>query len=30
MGLVENKTVTAATFEEYANTWKTLTVPATC
>ncbi len=30
MGLVENKTVTAATFEEYADTWKTLTVPATC
>ena len=30
MGLVENKTVAAATFEEYANTWKTLTVPATC
>jgi integrase len=30
MGLVENKTVVAATFEEYANTWKTLTVPATC
>jgi len=30
MGLVENKTVKAATFEEYANTWETLTVPATC
>jgi integrase len=30
MGLVENKTDKAATFEEYANTWKSLTVPATC
>jgi integrase len=30
MGLVEKKAVTAATFEEYANTWITLTVPATC
>ena len=30
MGLVEDKTVTAATFEEYANTWESLTVPATC
>ena len=30
MGLVEKKTAVAATFEEYANTWITLTVPATC
>ena len=30
MGLVKIKTVTVPTFEEYANTWKTLTVPATC
>jgi len=27
---VENKTVTAATFEEYANTWMTFTIPAIC
>jgi len=30
MGLVEKKTDTAATFEEYANTWMTFTIPATC
>jgi integrase len=30
MGLVENKKLAVATFEEYANTWETLTVPATC
>ncbi len=30
MDLAEKKTVTAATFEEYAGTWITLTVPATC
>jgi len=30
MRLEGNKAVTVATFEEYANTWKTLTVPATC
>ena len=30
LGLIEKKQVTAATFEEYAQTWITLTVPATC
>jgi len=30
MGLAEKKTVAAAMFEEYANIWITLTVPATC
>jgi len=30
MGLMEKKTATAATFEEYANTWMTFNVPATC
>ncbi len=30
MGLVENRQITAGTFEEYASSWITLTVPATC
>jgi integrase len=30
MGLVENRQITAGTFQEYASSWITLTVPATC